>query len=209
MWRRSSSWPGAPSSSCRWPSPGTIVAFTPLAARFLSDSNDRLALWAASFGMMLKHPIAGVGAGRTKRMFELYPDYAHTPFGDATDNARNTILLAGAEMGILAGIGSLLINIGLAGLAVLLIRDALRGDRRSTVLLAGCGGARIPSAGHGEQPVHRGRDRRLPRAPVRDLPRESDRTVRDGPRTRPAAHAGAGDVTAIDRPGETPAPSGS
>ena len=114
-----------------------IVAFTPLAARFLSDSNDRLALWAASFGMMLKHPIAGVGAGRTKRMFELYPDYAHTPFGDATDNAHNTILLAGAEMGILAGIGSLLINIGLAGLAVLLIRDALRGDRRSTVLLAG------------------------------------------------------------------------
>jgi hypothetical protein len=87
--------------------------------------------------MMLNHPIAGVGAGRTERTLELYPDYAVTPFGIATNNAHNTILLAGAEMGVLAAIGSLIINVGLAGLAVLTIREALHGERRSHVLIAG------------------------------------------------------------------------
>jgi hypothetical protein len=111
---------------------GVLVAvFTPLVTRFLSDSNDRLALWTAAWRVMLDHPIAGVGAGQMLATLRAHPDrYMQTGAGLATNNAHNTILLAGAELGVVAAVGALVVNAGLLALALLTVRDGVRHQPR-------------------------------------------------------------------------------
>jgi hypothetical protein len=119
---------------------GAVVAwFTPLASRFLSDSNDRLALWTAAWRVMLDHPIAGVGAGQMLATLQANPEkYMQTAAGLATNNAHNTVLLAGAEMGAIAAVGALVLNLALAVMALLAIRDgAARRPRVELEIAAG------------------------------------------------------------------------
>jgi hypothetical protein len=92
-----------------------VATATPLLNRFLSGATDRLALWTSSLRMMLDHPLAGVGAGRTVAAMQENPErYVDTPFGPATATAHNVILLAGAELGVLGLVGVLLIITALA-----------------------------------------------------------------------------------------------
>lgn len=92
-----------------------VTVLTPLGARMLGDANDRMALWTSSVRMFVDHPVAGVGTGRTLEVAEANPErYRHTPFGEATNNAHNTILRAAAETGIAGGAGSLLVNLSVA-----------------------------------------------------------------------------------------------
>jgi O-antigen ligase len=114
-----------------------IALFTPLVGRFLSDANDRLALWAAGLQLMLQHPLAGVGSGESEALIRSLPEKGLvTVFGKATSNAHNTVLLAGAEMGVLAALGALLLNVGLGLTAVFTIRDALAARARDVLLLS-------------------------------------------------------------------------
>lgn len=104
-----------------------VAAFTPTLERVLSDANDRLALWTSAFRLMIDHPISGVGAGQTLDAVATNPErYRMTPFGAAWSTAHNTILLAGAEMGVLGALGALVLNIGLAVLAVVVLARAAR-----------------------------------------------------------------------------------
>jgi O-antigen ligase len=117
---------------------GAVVAvFTPLVERFLSDSNDRLALWTAAWRVMLDHPIAGVGAGQMLATLRAHPTkYMHTSAGLATNNAHNTILLAGAELGVVAAIGALILNVALVVMTVLTVRDGVRREPRDSLEIA-------------------------------------------------------------------------
>ena len=113
------------------PPPGSVFG-----DRF-SDGNDHLALWYAAAQMMVDHPIYGVGLGR---MFDTVRDnqerYRDTPFGPATSSAHNTILLAGAETGVLGAMGVASLNILLA---VIALRCAWRGRARGDPLLVAVG----------------------------------------------------------------------
>lgn len=114
-----------------------VTLFTPLVGRFLSDANDRFALWTAAVRMMFDYPVAGVGPGDSVAVLRSNPErYMTTGFGSATDNAHNTVLLAGAEMGVLAAMGALVLNIGLALGALVTIRDGLAKGARDELLVA-------------------------------------------------------------------------
>lgn len=105
---------------------GAIAAFTPTVERILSDANDRLALWTSALLLMIDHPISGVGAGQTLAAVAANPErYRNTVFGTAWSTAHNTVLLAGAEMGVLGAVGAIVLNLGLAVLAFgVLVRAA-------------------------------------------------------------------------------------
>jgi O-antigen ligase len=78
--------------------------------------------------MMLDHPVAGVGPGRMVVVEQADPArYVHTPVGGAMNNAHNTVLIAGAELGVVGAIGAFLVNLalGLAALSVVLGRRRL------------------------------------------------------------------------------------
>lgn len=126
---------GALSLGCTTASGGHGLPSNPgelLGGRF-SDSNDRLALWWAASRMMVDHPIAGVGLGQMGAQLKAEPDrYMKTPFGSATSSAHNTILLAGAETGVVGALAATVINLGLALLA---LRWAWWGWRRRELLL--------------------------------------------------------------------------
>jgi hypothetical protein len=82
--------------------------------RLTSDVPDRLALWYSATLMMVDHPLTGIGPGQMIDVANSDPSrYIDTPVGSATSSAHNTILLAGAEAGVFAAIGSLLVNLGL------------------------------------------------------------------------------------------------
>jgi O-antigen ligase len=99
-----------------------VAALTPTIERILSDTNDRLALWTSAFLLMIDHPISGVGAGQTLAAVAADPErYRNTVFGPAWSTAHNTILLAGAEMGVLGALGAIVLNLGLAVLAVVVL----------------------------------------------------------------------------------------
>jgi O-antigen ligase len=115
---------GVTSLACQ-PRPGSppIVAgqgaIDAITNRF-GDTTDRPALWYSATVIMLDHPIFGVGLGRIQEVIASNPDrYVHTPFGTAASTAHNTILLAGAETGVLGAIATLVLNAAL-GLAALL-----------------------------------------------------------------------------------------
>ncbi|MEX0626058.1 MAG: O-antigen ligase family protein [Chloroflexota bacterium] len=102
-----------------------------------SDGNDRLALWYAAGRIMVDHPIFGVGLGLMLDTVKDNPErYSDTPFGPATSSAHNTILLAGAETGVLGAFAVASLNILLAAIA---IRCAWRGRARGDPLLVAVG----------------------------------------------------------------------
>ena len=74
---------------------------TPLRHRLLTLSNDRLSLWSAGAHMAGAHPLYGVGPGR---YMQVLPQFAQTPFGKAIYTAHNSLVLASAESGIVAGV---------------------------------------------------------------------------------------------------------
>lgn len=122
------------STPTRATDPGGADAGSPLAGapvgvqRLTDDVPDRLALWYSATLMMLDHPIAGVGPGRMVVVEQADPArYVHTPVGGALNNAHNTVLLAGAELGIVGAIGAFLVNLalGLAALNVVVGRRRL------------------------------------------------------------------------------------
>jgi O-antigen ligase len=96
--------------------PGSPGTQAPVAIqRLTSDVPDRLALWYSAALMMADHPLTGVGPGRTAEVASGNPSrYIDTPLGTATNTAHNTVLLAGAELGLLGAIGALLVNLALA-----------------------------------------------------------------------------------------------
>jgi O-antigen ligase len=103
----------------------------------ISDGNDRLALWYAAGHIMVDHPLFGVGLDRMPVVMNEDPvRYKRTPFGTASNSAHNTILLAGAETGLIGALAILAINVGLALLA---LRCVWRGWRRRDVLPAAAG----------------------------------------------------------------------
>jgi hypothetical protein len=116
--------PGVPGASS-----GTGAQAPVAIERLTGDVPDRAALWASATLMMLDHPLTGVGPGRMLEVARANPDrYVRTPFGLATNNAHNTILLAGAEAGVVAAIGALLVNLAIALAAVgVLIRSRRAG----------------------------------------------------------------------------------
>ncbi len=78
-----------------------IVFASPLRDRFAGDNNDRLRLWATAVKMTRDNLLLGVGPAQ---YFEALPKYAVTQFGVATNTAHNSVLEAGATMGIFAGL---------------------------------------------------------------------------------------------------------
>ena len=78
-----------------------IVLGSALRARFLADSNDRLALWTAALQMPKGNPLFGVGPTQYE---DRLPEYDDTPFGIAGSTAHNSLLEAAATLGIAAGI---------------------------------------------------------------------------------------------------------
>lgn len=101
----------------------------------LADNTDRPALWYSATLMMLDRPIFGVGLGRIQAVIASDPErYKHTPFGTASSTAHNTILLAGAETGVVGGFASLVLNVTL-GLAALMW--VARGRHRPLISAAG------------------------------------------------------------------------
>ena len=91
---------------------GAVVAvLTPTVQRFLTDAPDRLALWASAWLVMVDHPVGGVGPGQMLAAVAQDPGrYRFTQFGSAWSTAHNTILLAGAETGLLGAIGAVILN---------------------------------------------------------------------------------------------------
>lgn len=76
-----------------------------------ADPSDRMALWYAAFQITIDHPFLGVGIGNMVSVIRSDPErYAYTPYGKATNSAHNTILLAGAETGVLGALSTLVIN---------------------------------------------------------------------------------------------------
>jgi O-antigen ligase len=117
-----------------------VAAFTPTLERLLSDANDRLALWTSAYRLMIDHPISGVGAGQTLVAVAANPErYRMTPFGTAWSTAHNTILLAGAEMGILGAVGAIVLNVGLAVLALVVLVRAARQPHGAVATAAALG----------------------------------------------------------------------
>jgi O-antigen ligase len=99
-----------------------VAVTTPLGIRLLGDANDRAALWSSATLMMVDHPLTGVGPGQMVIAASADPGrYQATQFGLATNNAHNTILLAGAETGVVGALGSALVNIGLAAAALTIL----------------------------------------------------------------------------------------
>lgn len=85
-----------------------------LADRF-GDPSDRPALWYAAFLITIDHPLVGVGIGNTVDVMRSDPErYVDTPYGKATNSAHNTILLAGAETGVIGALGTLVVNVVIA-----------------------------------------------------------------------------------------------
>jgi O-antigen ligase len=109
---------------------GSPLSGAPVAVQRLTDDvPDRLALWYSATEMMVDHPLTGVGPGRMIEVAQSDPArYIRTPLGNAYNNAHNTVLLAGAELGVVGAIGAFLVNlaIGLAALGVV-----YRGWRRA------------------------------------------------------------------------------
>ena len=112
-----------PASNAVGADPGSPLAGTPVAVQRLTDDvPDRLALWYSATELMLDHPLVGVGPGRMIEAARTDPArYIKTPLGNAYNNAHNTVLIAGAELGIAGAIGAFLVNlaIGLAALGLL------------------------------------------------------------------------------------------
>ncbi|HEX7069487.1 MAG TPA: O-antigen ligase family protein [Rhodothermales bacterium] len=80
-----------------------------------ADPSDRLALWYAAFRITMDNPLLGVGIGNMVGVVRGDPQrYGNTPYGKATNSAHNTILLAGAETGVLGALGTLVINVVIA-----------------------------------------------------------------------------------------------
>jgi O-antigen ligase len=107
-----------------------------------------LALLTSAARLLADHPLTGVGPGQMLERARSDPTrYQHTPYGPAVSNAHNTVLLAGAETGLLGAVGVLLINLslGLAALAVVLRN--WRPDRPELPL--GAGLAILAFLGHG------------------------------------------------------------
>jgi hypothetical protein len=95
--------------------------------RLTSDVPDRLALWYSATLMMVDHPLTGVGPGQTVVTAQRDPGrYVDTPLGKAYNNAHNTVLLAGAEVGVVGAIGAFLVNLGIALAALGLILGTRR-----------------------------------------------------------------------------------
>lgn len=91
-----------------------VLLTTPTLQRLGNDRSDRYALWYSGAQVMLDYPVGGVGIGQMKAATARDPErYRDTPFGPAVSNAHNTIILAGAEEGMMAMLGSLLINLAL------------------------------------------------------------------------------------------------
>ena len=91
-----------------------IALLTPTIERIVNDVPDRLALWTSAFLLMLDHPIAGVGPGQMLAAVAQDPErYRFTAFGGAYSTAHNTVLLAGAETGVLGAIGAIVLDVGL------------------------------------------------------------------------------------------------
>ena len=105
-----------------------VAAFTPMLTRVFTDAQNRFALWASAYLLMIDHLVAGVGPGEMLNAVAAHPDrYRFTPLGSSWSTAHNTVLLAGAEMGALGAIGAILLNLGLAILAITTILRAPRG----------------------------------------------------------------------------------
>jgi O-antigen ligase len=116
---------------------GPVGGIVGLASGRITDGNDRLALWYAAAHIMVDHPLFGVGLDQMPAVLKEDPTrYRPTPFGPAGNSAHNTILLAGAETGIVGALAILAINVGLALLA---LRCVWRGWRRRDVLPAAAG----------------------------------------------------------------------
>jgi hypothetical protein len=123
--------------ACGGGSPGgtPLPGVSALGTRF-EDGNDRLALWYAAAHIMVDNPVAGVGLGRLPDFVAAHPTtYGETPFGLATNSAHNTILLAGAETGVLGAVATFALNLALAIAALGLIWQRRR--RHDAVLAAG------------------------------------------------------------------------
>ena len=130
-----------------------VVALTPTLERVLNDANDRLALWTSAFLLMIDHPVSGVGAGQTLVAVAANPErYRMTQFGTAGTTAHNTILLAGAEMGVLGAVGAIVLNIGLAVLAIVVLFRAARQPHGAVAAAAALGLLAFLVTGHGQQP---------------------------------------------------------
>ncbi len=100
-----------------------VFVTTPLAQRVTADGNDRLALSDSAVRVFVDHPVVGVGPGEQADVTAADPArYRSTPFGVASTNAHNTVLLAAAENGVLGLVGAVVCTIGFAGAAVLAIR---------------------------------------------------------------------------------------
>ncbi len=78
-----------------------LVLGSPVNSRFLSDSNDRAALWSAAVSIIKAHPLLGVGPTQYEVAL---PGFRNTPHGFAGTTAHNSILEAAATMGVLAGL---------------------------------------------------------------------------------------------------------
>lgn len=115
---------------------GILSIATPILRRIVSDVTDRLALWTSGFLMMLDNPLFGVGPGGSIEALKAFPErYRETIFGKAVSSAHNTVLLAGATLGVIGAVGALLVNIALVWLAVRAFRTAVR--EHDGVLLGG------------------------------------------------------------------------
>ena len=111
-----------------------VLSTTPTLERLGNDRSDRYALWYSGSQVMVDHPIGGVGLGHMKDATARDPErYRQTPFGPAVSNAHNTIILAGAEAGVVGMLGRLLIN---AALVLISLRTLLKGwsNRRHHVM---------------------------------------------------------------------------
>jgi O-antigen ligase len=75
---------------------------------------------------MVDHPIFGVGIGRSLDAMHARPsEYVDTPFGPSTSSAHNTILLEGAESGVMGAVVALLLNVVLLLIALRLVYAGL------------------------------------------------------------------------------------
>lgn len=89
-----------------------------------SDPSDRLALWYTAAQITIDYPVFGVGIGNMTPVLKADPArYMDTPFGRSTSSAHNTILLAGAETGVIGALSTLVLNLWLALLGLKLIVD--------------------------------------------------------------------------------------
>lgn len=115
-----------------------ILLTTPALERFVKDVPDRFALWTSAARLMADHPLTGVGPGRMLQTARSDPArYQSTPYGPAVSNAHNTVLLAGAETGVLGGAGILLLNVGLGLTALAVVVRNRRPGRPELPLAAG------------------------------------------------------------------------